>query len=97
MAFSNTNPVKYSNNIKLYIEFYHGTPPQGASIGEPRALVYTSRTAYVSYARVYHLLTPSTLTIDRATSYRLLKYIYLAATVPRLIILYYAFFFTTNT
>ena len=25
-------------------------PTAGASIGEPRALVYTSRTAYVSYA-----------------------------------------------
>ena len=50
-------------------------PTVGASIGEPRALIYTSRTAYISYARVYHLLTPSTLTIDRATSYRLPEYI----------------------
>jgi hypothetical protein len=31
-------------------------PTVGASIGEPRALAYTSRIAYVSYARVYHLL-----------------------------------------
>ena len=29
-------------------------PTAGASIGEPRALTYTSRTAYVSYAQVYH-------------------------------------------
>jgi len=72
-------------------------PTAGASIGEPRALAYTSRTAYVSYAQVYHLLTPSTLTIDRVTSYRLLEHIRLAATVPRPIILRYAFFFTTNT
>ena len=50
-------------------------PTVGASIGEPRALAYTSRTAYVSYARVYHLLTPLTLMIDRVTSYRLPKYI----------------------
>ena len=57
-------------------------PTAGASIGEPRALAYTSRTACVSYARVYHLLTPSTLTIDRATSCRLLKYIYSVATAP---------------
>jgi len=47
----------------------------GASIGEPHTLIYTSCTAYVSYARVYYLLTPSTLTIDRATSCRLPKYI----------------------
>ena len=65
----------------------------GASIGEPRALVYTSRIAYVSYARVYHLFTPLTLIIDRVMSCRLLKYIYLAATVPRLMTLYYAFFY----
>jgi hypothetical protein len=57
----------------------------GASIGEPRAFAYTSRTAYVSYARVYHLLTPLTLTIDRAMSCRLLEYIRLAATVLRLV------------
>jgi len=57
-------------------------PTAGASIGEPRALVYTSRTAYVSYAWVYYLLTPSTLTIDCATSCRLLEYIYLVATAP---------------
>ena len=50
-------------------------PTVGASIEEPRALIYTSRTAYVSYARVYHLLTPSTLTIDRVTSCRLPEYI----------------------
>ena len=50
-------------------------PTVGASIGEPHALAYTSRTAYVSYARVYYLLTPLILTIDRATSYRLPKYI----------------------
>jgi hypothetical protein len=64
----------------------------GASIGGPCALVYTSRTAYVSYARVYHLLTPLTLMIDRAMSCRLLKYIYSAATIPRLVTLYCAFF-----
>jgi hypothetical protein len=58
----------------------------GASIGEPRALAYTSRIAYIGYARVYHLLTPLTLTIDRVTSCRLLEYIHLAATVPRLVI-----------
>jgi hypothetical protein len=75
----------------------HRTPPQGASIGEPRALAYTSRTAYISYARVYHLPTPSTLMIDRATSCRLLKYIYSAATIPRLVTLYYAFFFLPLT
>ena len=50
-------------------------PTVGASIGEPRALAYTSRTAYVSYARVYHLLTPSILMIDCATSCRLPEYI----------------------
>ena len=50
-------------------------PTAGASIGEPHALAYTSRTAYVSYAKVYYLLTPLTLTIDCATSYRLLEYI----------------------
>jgi len=50
-------------------------PTAGASIGEPRALAYTSRIAYVSYARVYHLLTPSTLIIDRVTSCRLPEYI----------------------
>jgi len=50
-------------------------PTAGASIGEPRAFAYTSRTAYVSYARVYYLLTPSTLTINRVTFYRLPKYI----------------------
>jgi hypothetical protein len=65
----------------------------GASIGGPCALAYTSRTAYVSYMRVYHLLTPSTLTIDRVMFCRLLKYIHSAATIPRLVILYYAFFF----
>ena len=54
-------------------------PTTKASTGEPRALAYTLRTAYVSYAQVYHLLTPSTLTIDRATSCRLLKYIHSAA------------------
>jgi hypothetical protein len=70
----------------------HGTPPQGASIEEPRALAYTSRIAYISYARVYHLLTPSTLTIDRVTSYRLLKYIHSAATILHLITLHCAFF-----
>jgi hypothetical protein len=64
----------------------------GASIGGPRALVYTSRIAYISYMRVYHLLTPSTLIINCVTSYRLLKYIHSAATVPRLMILYYTFF-----
>jgi hypothetical protein len=69
----------------------------GASIGEPRALAYTSRIAYISYARVYHLLTPSTLTIDRVTSYRLLEYIHSAATIPHLVTLYYAFFFLPPT
>src|SRR6266436_7999823 len=34
---------------------------------------------------VYHLPTPLILTIDRATSYRLLEYIRLAATTPRLV------------
>ena len=29
-------------------------PTTGAFIGEPRALAYTSRTAYISYAQVYH-------------------------------------------
>ena len=57
-------------------------PTAGASIGEPRALAYTSRTPYVSYAWIYHLLTPSTLTIDRATSCRLLEYIRIVATAP---------------
>ena len=57
-------------------------PTIGASIEEPRALTYTLRTAYISYAQVYHLLTPSTLTINRATSYRLLKYIHLIAIAP---------------
>src|SRR5271169_7040600 len=70
-------------------------PTVGASIGEPRALAYTSRTAYVSYAQVYHLLTPSTLTIDRATSCRLLEYIRSAATVPRPVTLRCAFFTPT--
>jgi hypothetical protein len=60
-------------------------PTTGASIGEPHALAYTSCTAYISYARVYHLFTPLTLTIDCVTSCRLLKYIYSAATVPRLV------------
>ena len=54
----------------------------GASIGEPRALVYTLRIAYVSYARVYHPLTPSTLTIDRAMSCRLPEYIRFIAIAP---------------
>jgi hypothetical protein len=70
----------------------HGTLPQGVSIGEPRALAYTSRTAYVSYVRVYHLLMPLTLTINHVMSCRLLEYIYSAATVPRPVTLYYAFF-----
>jgi hypothetical protein len=60
-------------------------PTTGASIGEPRAFAYTSCIAYVSYTRVYHLFTPSTLTIDRVTSCRLLKYIHSAATIPRLV------------
>jgi hypothetical protein len=64
----------------------------GASIGGPCALAYTSRTAYVSYMRVYHLLIPSTLIINRVTSCRLLKYIYLAATIPHLMTLHCAFF-----
>ena len=42
---------------------------------------------------LYHLLTPLTLTIDRATSYRLLEYIRSAATVPRPVTLRCAFFF----
>jgi hypothetical protein len=68
------------------------SPTAGASIGEPRALAYTSRTAYVSYVRVYHLPTPSTLMIDRVMSCRLLKYIHLAATILRLVTLHYIFF-----
>jgi hypothetical protein len=67
-------------------------PPQGAFIEESRTLVYTLYTAYISYIRVYYLFTPLTLTINRVMSCRLLKYIYLAATVPYFIILYYAFF-----
>ena len=59
-------------------------PTAGASIGEPRTLIYTSRTAYASYTRVYHLLTPLTLTIDRVTFYRLLEYIYSVATASAL-------------
>ena len=54
----------------------------GVSIGEPYALIYTSRTAYVSYAWVYYPLMPSTLIIDCVTSCRLLKYICLKATTP---------------
>ena len=50
-------------------------PTAGASIGEPCALAYTLCTAYVCYARVYHLLTSLTLMIDRAISCRLPKYI----------------------
>jgi len=50
-------------------------PTVGASIGEPCALAYTLYIAYVSYARVYHLLTPLTLTIDRVMSCRLPEYI----------------------
>jgi hypothetical protein len=64
----------------------------GASIRGPCALAYTSHIAYVSYTRVYYLLTPLTLTINRVMSYKLLKYIYSAATVPRLMTLHYAFF-----
>ena len=47
----------------------------GASIGEPCAFAYTLCIAYVSYARVYHLLIPLTLMIDRVTSCRLPEYI----------------------
>ena len=63
----------------MYIKALSRNPTVGASIGEPRALVYTLRTAYISYAWIYHLLTPLTLTIDRVTSYRLLECIRLAA------------------
>jgi len=72
-------------------------PTAGASIGEPRALTYTSRIAYVSYAWVYHLLTPLTLTINCATSYRLLKYIYLATTIPRPVTNYFRFSYSTSS
>jgi len=65
----------------IYIEMLRN-PTIGASIGEPRALIYTSRTAYISYARVYYLLTPLTLTIDRVTSCRLLEYIRFIAIAP---------------
>jgi hypothetical protein len=68
-------------------------PTTRASIGEPRTLVYTLCIAYVSYARVYHLLMPLTLMIDHITSCRLRKYIHLVATVPCLVILYYIFFY----
>jgi hypothetical protein len=64
----------------------------GAFIGGPCALVYTLCIAYVSYVRVYHLFMPLTLIIDCVTFCRLLEYIYLAATIPRFVILYYAFF-----
>ena len=57
-------------------------PTAGASIGEPRALAYTSHTAYVSYARVYYPLTPLTLMINRVTFYRLPKYIRFIAIAP---------------
>jgi hypothetical protein len=85
--------TKHKGVSIIVIAIVSRNPTAGASIGEPRALIYTSRIAYVSYARVYHLFTPSTLTINRVTSCRLLKYIYSAATVPRLITLYYAFFY----
>src|SRR6266576_7295488 len=53
-------------------------------------LAYSLRQPHI----VYHLPTPLILTIDCVTSYRLLKYIRLAATIPRLITLRYAFFTT---
>jgi hypothetical protein len=89
------NTTSISRSV-IYIKC-HGTPPQGASIGELCALVYTLCIAYVSYIRVYHLSTPLTLMIDCVMSCRLLKYIRSAATILRLIILHYAFFFTTDT
>jgi len=46
---------------------------------------------------VYHLSTPLILTINYVTSYGLLKYIHLAATVPRPVTLHYTFFFLPLT
>ena len=43
--------VGLSTSINILLR----NPTVGASIGEPRALTYTSRIAYISYARVYHL------------------------------------------
>src|SRR6266700_4295342 len=70
----------------LYRRLLSGTPC-------PRVrLAYSLRQLCV----VYHLPTPLILIIDRATSCRLLEYICLAATIPRLVTLYCAFF-TTDT
>ena len=77
--------------LLAYIKLILRNPTVGPSIGEPYTLIYTSRIAYVSYAQVYYLLTPLTLIINCVTSYRLLKYIRLATTIPRPIILYYTF------
>jgi len=52
--------------------------------------------AYISFGGVSRLGV-SHVTIDRATSCRLLKYIRSAATVPRPVTLHCAFFFTTDT
>src|SRR6266568_5103584 len=69
----------------------HRRLPSGTPYPRVR-LAYSLRQPRV----VYYFPTPLILTIDRVTSYRLLKYIRLAATTLRLIILRYAFF-TTDT
>src|SRR6266568_8175917 len=69
----------------------HRRLPSGTPCPRVR-LAYSLRQPHI----VYHLPTPLILTIDRATSYRLLEYIRSAATTPCLVTLHYAFF-TTNT
>src|SRR6266702_6473561 len=62
----------------------HRRLPSGTPCPRVR-LAYSLRQPHV----VYHLPTPLILTIDRATSCRLLEYIRLAATTPRLVTLDY--------
>ena len=45
-----SSPITKITVLSLYKMSLSRNPTAGASIGEPRALVYTSRTAYVSYA-----------------------------------------------
>ena len=58
----------------------HRRLPRGTPCPRVR-LAYSLRQPHV----VYHLPTPLILTIDRATSYKLLEYIRSAATTPRLV------------
>ena len=79
--YNNTIPPKVIINIFINC---HRTPPQGPLQESP----ILSRTLRVQLTSAMHryitLLTPSTLTINRITSYRLLEYIYFITTASTL-------------